>query len=189
LPDPDLAYLPEGTEDFDGYVRAIDWAANYALASHNLMNAATLAALRPFAPAFDCDPVVYCRHNYAAKERHFGQDVFVTRKGACRARVGDTVIIPGAMGGKSFICKGKGERESFESCSHGAGRAMSRTEARKRFTAEDQASASAGLECRKDASLIDEIKYAYKDVDAVLAAERDLVEPIHELREVVNVKG
>jgi tRNA-splicing ligase RtcB (3'-phosphate/5'-hydroxy nucleic acid ligase) len=189
LPDPDLAYLPEGTDDFDGYVRAIHWAADYAAASHRLMNGAAIAALSSFVPAFTEDPVVYCSHNYAAKERHFGQEVWVTRKGACRALETDVVIIPGSMGAKSFICRGKGNRDSFTSCSHGAGRAMSRTEAKRRFTVADHEAATAGVECRKDSSVIDETPGSYKSIADVMNAQTELVEVLHTVKGVLCVKG
>ena len=135
------------------------------------------------------DSVVNCHHNYIAKERHFGRDVWVTRKGAVRAQLGDMGIIPGAMGRKSFIVSGKGNRESFCSCSHGAGRMMSRTQARKQFTVEDHARETDGLECRKDEEVVDETPKAYKDIDAVMAAQSDLVDIVHTLRAVVCVKG
>jgi tRNA-splicing ligase RtcB len=132
---------------------------------------------------------VNCHHNYVVKERHFGKDVFVTRKGAVRAGEGDLGIIPGSMGARSFIVRGKGNRDSFCTCSHGAGRAMSRAEAKRRFTLEDHAAATAHVECRKDADVIDETPMAYKDIDAVMAAQADLVEVVHTLRQVVCVKG
>jgi tRNA-splicing ligase RtcB len=132
---------------------------------------------------------VNCHHNYVQKETHFGKDIFVTRKGAMSARLGELGIIPGSMGAKSYIVRGKGNPESFHSCSHGAGRTMSRTEAKRRFTIDDQVRATQGVECRKDATVIDEIPMAYKDIDAVMAAQRDLVEVVHTLKQVVCVKG
>lgn len=132
---------------------------------------------------------VNCHYNYVQKERHFGEDVLITRKGAVRAGAGELGIIPGSMGAKSFIVRGKGNAESFDSCSHGAGRAMSRNEAKRRYTLEDQARATAGVECRKDDAVIDEIPMAYKDIDAVMAAQADLVEVVHTLKQVVCVKG
>jgi tRNA-splicing ligase RtcB len=132
---------------------------------------------------------VNCHHNYVETEHHFGRDIFVTRKGAVRARLGDLGIIPGSMGARSFIVRGKGERESFCSCSHGAGRTMSRGEAKRRFSVEDHVKATEGIECRKDASVIDETPMAYKPIDQVMAAQSDLVEVVHELRQVVCVKG
>ena len=141
-------------------------------------------------PSFQADAlVVNCHHNYVRRERHFDADVWVTRKGAVRAGLGDMGIIPGSMGARSFIVRGGGNAESFESCSHGAGRAMSRGEAKRRFTPADHAAATAGVECRKDADVIDETPAAYKDIDAVMAAQSDLVEVVHTLKQVVCVKG
>lgn len=192
LPDADLAYLPEGTAHFDDYVEAVSWAQAYALANRERMMASVVAALRGSGevPAFETSgAVVNCHHNYVAREHHYGEDVLVTRKGAVRARVGDWGIIPGSMGTRSFIVRGKGNPESFESCSHGAGRAMSRAEAKRTFTLEDHAKATAGVECRKDAEVIDETPAAYKPIDAVMAAQADLVDVVHTLRQVVCVKG
>lgn len=190
LPDADLAYLPEGTELFDDYVAALSWAQDFARANRTLMMAAALAALRSVLGPFGADEeVVDCHHNYVARERHFGRDVWVTRKGAVRARTGDLGIIPGSMGTRSYIVRGKGCAEAFHSCSHGAGRAMSRAEARRRFTVEDHAKATARVECRKDADVVDETPMAYKPIDAVMHAQRDLVDVVHELRQVVCVKG
>jgi tRNA-splicing ligase RtcB len=132
---------------------------------------------------------VNCHHNYVSKEKHFGADVWVTRKGAVRAGAGELGIIPGSMGARSFIVRGKGNKESFCSCSHGAGRSMSRTEAKRRFTLEDHAKATEGVECRKDSDVIDETPMAYKDIDAVMAAQEDLVEVVHTLKQIVCVKG
>jgi tRNA-splicing ligase RtcB len=192
LPDQDLAYLPEGTDHFNDYVKAVHWAQSYAMNNRELMMAAILDAVRASAllPPFTADAeVVNCHHNYVAVEEHYGQRVFVTRKGAVRAGVNDLGIIPGSMGAKSFIVRGKGNPESFESCSHGAGRAMSRTEARRRFTVEDHVRATEGIECRKDKDVIDETPAAYKSIDAVMEAQRDLVDVVHTLRQVVVVKG
>ncbi|MCA9550560.1 MAG: RtcB family protein [Myxococcales bacterium] len=192
LPDQDLAYLSEGTEHFGHYVRAVGWAQDFARTNRDLMMQAVLTAMRhdKALPAFTTDDVaVNCHHNYVEKEHHYGQDVWVTRKGAVRAREGDLGIIPGSMGARSFIVRGKGQPESFCSCSHGAGRVMSRTEAKRRFTVEDHAKATAGIECRKDAGVLDETPAAYKDIDAVMAAQADLVEIMHTLRQVVCVKG
>ena len=154
LPDHDLAYLSEGTAHFDEYVEAVHWAQDYARINRQLMMAAVLEALRRsgILPAVEAElEVIDCHHNYVARERHFGEDVLVTRKGAVRARRGDLGIIPGSMGARSFIVRGLGNPQSFESCSHGAGRAMSRGEARRRFTLEDHAAATRAVECRKDA--------------------------------------
>jgi tRNA-splicing ligase RtcB (3'-phosphate/5'-hydroxy nucleic acid ligase) len=191
LPDENLAYLAEGTEHFQDYVDAVDWAQRFARLNREHMMRATLAVLaaqmrRPF----DVDAqAVNCHHNYVAKESHFGEDVWVTRKGAVRAGLGELGIIPGSMGTRSYIVRGKGNADSFCSCSHGAGRAMSRTEAKRRFTLADHASATANVECRKDEDVIDETPMAYKDIDAVMAAQSDLVEIVHTLRQVVCVKG
>ena len=190
LPDQDLAYFAEGTEYFDDYVAAVDWAQRYAMLNRSLMMEAALAALAVELPPFTTGELaVNCHHNYVAKEHHFGADVWVTRKGAVRARTGDLGIIPGSMGTRSYIVRGKGEAESFCSCSHGAGRVMSRGEAKRRYTVADQIKATQGVECRKDAGVIDEIPYAYKDIDAVMEAQADLVEVVHTLRQVVCVKG
>jgi len=192
LPDQDLAYLPEGTDHFDDYVKAVHWAQSFATANRELMMDAIIAAVRESAllPPFSADAeVVNCHHNYVAIEEHYGERVFVTRKGAVRAGKNDLGIIPGSMGAKSFIVRGKGNRESFESCSHGAGRVMSRTEAKRRFSIADHALATEGIECRKDAGVIDETPAAYKSIDAVMAAQRDLVDVVHTLKQLVVVKG
>jgi tRNA-splicing ligase RtcB (3'-phosphate/5'-hydroxy nucleic acid ligase) len=192
LPDRDLAYLPQGTEHFDDYVQAVHWAQSYAMTNRELMMAEILDAIRAadLLPPFTADAeVVNCHHNYVAVEEHYGQRVFVTRKGAVRAGKDDLGIIPGSMGAKSFIVRGKGNPESFESCSHGAGRAMSRTEAKRRFTIEDHVRATEGIECRKDADVIDETPAAYKSIDAVMEAQRDLVDIVHTLKQIVVVKG
>jgi tRNA-splicing ligase RtcB len=190
LPDADLAYLPEGTEHFGQYMHAVSWAQRYARANRELMMAAVMGALARFFPDVAVDEMaVNCHHNYVDTEEHFGERVLVTRKGAVRAGAGDLGIIPGSMGAKSFIVRGKGNPESFCSCSHGAGRAMSRSAARKRFTLDDHAQATAGVECRKDEGVLDETPGAYKDIDAVMAAQADLIEIVHTLRQVVCVKG
>ena len=220
LPDRDLAYLPQGTEHFEDYVRAVHWAQDYALANRELMMGNIIRAVREsgLVPEFAAGQVataasavprseasapgtksgeapvspltiVSCHHNYVAWELHYGENVLVTRKGAVRAREGDMGIIPGSMGARSYIVRGKGNPESFMSCSHGAGRAMSRAEAKRRFTVEDHVKATAGVECRKDADVIDETPMAYKSIDAVMEAQKDLVEVVHTLRQVVCVKG
>jgi tRNA-splicing ligase RtcB len=149
-----------------------------------------LDALRKSFPDLETtEEAVNCHHNYVTTEKHFGKKVFVTRKGAVRAGEGELGIIPGSMGARSFIVRGKGNHESFCTCSHGAGRAMSRAEAKRRFSLEDHAKATEGVECRKDADVIDETPMAYKDIDAVMAAQADLVEVVHTLRQVVCVKG
>lgn len=190
LPDANLAYLVERTEIFDDYVDAVDWAQQYAMHSRVLMMEATLAALAKHLPPFHVTAeAINCHHNYIAKEHHYGANVWVTRKGAVRARTGDLGIIPGSMGTGSFIVRGLGSADSFCSCSHGAGRRMSRGKAKKLITLEDHAKATAGIECRKDADVIDESPAAYKDVHAVMNAQTDLVEIVHRLHQVLNVKG
>jgi tRNA-splicing ligase RtcB len=192
LPDQDLAYFSEGADHFDDYVFAVEWAQRFARRNRDLMMEAILETLTRSRelPAFRADLMaVNCHHNYVAKEQHYGKEVFVTRKGAVRARDGDLGIIPGSMGARSFIVRGKGHPESFHSCSHGAGRAMSRREAKRRFTVEDHRRMTTGVECRKDAEVIDETPAAYKPIDKVMEAQSDLVDVVHELRQVVCVKG
>lgn len=191
LPDQDLAYLPEGSKHFYDYVAAVNWAQKYAALNRNLMMSAAITALQSVVrKPFTCDcSAINCHHNYISKEAHFGENVWVTRKGAVRARAGELGIIPGSMGARSFIVEGKGNPESFCSCSHGAGRVMSRMAAKKAFTLDDHIQATAGVECRKDIDVIDETPKAYKDIDAVMAAQSDLVEIKHTLRQVVCVKG
>ena len=193
LPDKDLAYLEEGTQHFQDYVAAVGWAQQYARTNRDLMMAQLVAAIGAPGvglPQFGLgEMAVNCHHNYVEREHHFGKDVFVTRKGAVRAGLGELGIIPGSMGARSYIVRGKGERESFCSCSHGAGRAMSRGEAKRRFSLDDHARATEGIECRKDAAVIDETPGAYKPIDDVMAAQADLVEVVHTLRQVVCVKG
>ncbi len=192
LPDENLAYLPEGTDHFGDYWKAVSWAQKFAAKNRELMMrgvvsaAQTSSGLPPFALS---DLAVNCHHNYVAREHHYGSNVLVTRKGAVRAAEGDLGIIPGSMGAKSFIVRGKGNRESFTSCSHGAGRKMSRTAAKRTFTIQDHEEATKGIECRKDADVIDETPAAYKSIDDVMNAQRDLVEIVHTLRQVVCVKG
>ena len=192
LPDANLAYLPHGTQHFDDYVEAVHWAQDFAMWNRRLMMESVVSAVRESGvlPPFEATvEVVNCHHNYVAIENHYGENVFVTRKGAVRARRGDLGIIPGSMGAKSFIVRGKGNPESFDSCSHGAGRAMSRAEAKRRFTVADHVKATAGVECRKDEDVIDETPAAYKSIEAVMEAQKDLVDVVHTLRQVVCVKG
>ena len=191
LPDRDLAYFPEGTQHFDEYVEAVEWAQGFARLNREIMMQNVVRAVRAVIPKpFESHvEAVNCHHNYVSREHHFGQNVLVTRKGAVRARRGELGIIPGSMGARSYIVRGLGNEDSFESCSHGAGRKMSRTEAKKRFTLEDHRTATAGVECRKDANVIDETPAAYKDIDAVMQAQKDLVEVVHTLKQVVCVKG
>jgi tRNA-splicing ligase RtcB len=190
LPDRDLAYLREGTAHFDDYVRAVDWAQNYAAANREAMMDIVLAALRRHLPPFEMtQEAVNCHHNYVQRERHYGKDVWVTRKGAIRAGRGELGIIPGSMGTKSYIVRGVGANESFQSCAHGAGRRMSRSAAQRRFTAADLAEQTAGVVCRKDSGVVDEIPGAYKSIDEVMENQRDLVDVVHTLKQVLCVKG
>lgn len=191
LPDQDLAYLEEGSQYFGDYVRGVGWAQRFAMLNREVMMRRVIVALKAVvSKPFDTHvEAVNCHHNYVQKETHFGQDVYVTRKGAVSARQGQLGIIPGSMGARSYIVRGKGNPESFESCSHGAGRTMSRTEAKRRFTEEDQRRATEGVECRKDAHVIDEIPMAYKDIDAVMQAQSDLVDVVYTLKQVLCVKG
>jgi tRNA-splicing ligase RtcB (3'-phosphate/5'-hydroxy nucleic acid ligase) len=192
LPDIDLAYFPEHTEHFDDYVEAVEWAQDYARRNRDLMMEQVVAAVRSSGevPPFSAEvKAINCHHNYVARESHFGENVLITRKGAVRAREGDMGIIPGSMGTRSYIVRGKGNPDSFCSCSHGAGRAMSRNEAKRRFTVEDHMRMTDGVECRKDADVIDETPAAYKSIDAVMEAQTELVEIVHTLRQVVCVKG
>jgi tRNA-splicing ligase RtcB len=192
LPDADLAYIPEGSTLFDDYMLAVGWAQDFAAANRQVMLDATIRAIVETLNRQDVtwnEESINCHHNYVERENHFGQNVLVTRKGAVRARKGDLGIIPGSMGARSYIVRGKGNPESFCSCSHGAGRAMSRGEARRRFTLADHEAATAGIECRKDESVLDETPGAYKSIDAVMAAQADLVEIVHTLHGVLCVKG
>ena len=190
LPDRNIAWLREGTESFDLYVEALGWAQDYASENRAQMLALVLEALRATLPSFEVtEHAVNCHHNYVARERHFGAEVYVTRKGAIRAGAGELGIIPGSMGARSYIVRGKGSAESFHSCAHGAGRRMSRSQAKKMFSAEDLARQTAGVECRKDVGVVDEIPGAYKDIDAVMANQADLVDVVHTLKQVVCVKG
>ncbi len=191
LPDQDLAYLEEGTEHYRDYIEAVGWAQKFArinreVMMQNLIHAVRSVIVKPFETHVEA---VNCHHNYVQQERHFGRDVMITRKGAVSARAGELGIIPGSMGAKSFIVRGKGNPESFNSCSHGAGRTMSRTEAKRRFTRADVERATQGVESRKDEGVIDEIPMAYKDIEAVMRAQDELVEVVHTLKQIVCVKG
>lgn len=191
LPDGDLAYFPEDDEDFRAYMDAVEWAQNYAIENRKAMLAAVIAAMRkeiqkPFELT---DEAINCHHNYVARENHFGRNLWITRKGAIRARDGDLGIIPGSMGQRSYIVRGKGNLEAYCSCSHGAGRRMSRAAARKRFTVADLEAQTSGVECRKDDAVLDEIPASYKDIDEVMANQADLVEVMHTLKQVLCVKG
>ena len=190
LPDRDLAYFPEGSEYFADYVEAVHWAQEYAKANRQAMLNLVVAALARHLPPFAVTTeAVNCHHNYVAKEHHFDAEVWVTRKGAIRAREGDLGIVPGSMGARSFIVRGKGNPDSFCSSAHGAGRQMSRTAARAKFTASDLSLQTEGVVCRKDNGVVDEIPGAYKDIDAVMANQSDLTEILHTLKQVVCVKG
>lgn len=193
LPDPDLAYFAEQTPEYDEYISDLNWCQQYALENREIMMTRVLKDIS-HALGFDGAPLVRlqsvnCHHNYAARENHYGENVLVTRKGAVRARVGDMGIIPGSMGARSFIVEGLGNPESFHSCSHGAGRRMSRTQANKQFTVEDLILQTAGVECRKDSGVIDEIPGAYKDIDVVMNNQRDLVRIVAQLKQFMCVKG
>lgn len=192
LPDANLAYLSEGTKHFADYMEAVGWAQEFARHNRELMMDRVLEEMRRFRglPPFEVDKqAVNCHHNYVVREHHYGKDVLVTRKGAVRAGKDELGIIPGSMGARSYIVRGKGNPKSFHSCSHGAGRVLSRTAAKQRFTLEDHRRMTEGVECRKDAGVIDETPGAYKDIDAVMAAQRDLVSVEHTLKQVVCVKG
>lgn len=194
VPDVNLAYLPEGTEYFSDYINAVGWAQKFAAANRELMLRATIKAVAEHIPGIaplenEYESAINCHHNYVARERHYGENVLVTRKGAVQAREGTLGIIPGAMGRASFIVRGKGNQESFCSCSHGAGRVMSRGEAKKRITLEDHVRETAGLECRKDADVIDESPQAYKSIQDVMRSQADLVDVVHTLRAILCVKG
>jgi tRNA-splicing ligase RtcB (3'-phosphate/5'-hydroxy nucleic acid ligase) len=194
LPDRDLAYFAEGSEWFDDYVEAVDWAQDYALLNRREMMRLVLEVVqRELSPSLNAWKVegeaINCHHNYVAQEIHFGEKLFITRKGAISARAGEMGIIPGSMGAKSYIVRGLGNPESLYSCSHGAGRRMSRTAAKRTFNCVDLEEQTRGVECRKDGAVIDEIPGAYKDIDAVMANQRDLVEIVHTLKQVLCVKG
>lgn len=190
LPDRDLAYFPEGAEHFADYVEAVQWAQDYALQNRQSMLDLVLAALtRRLPPFVVTSEVVNCHHNYVTQEHHYGANVWVTRKGAIRAREGDLGIVPGSMGARSYIVRGKGHPESFCSSAHGAGRRMSRTAAEKQFTTADLAQQTAGVICRKDQGVVDEIPGAYKDIEQVMTHQSDLTEIVHTLKQVVCVKG
>jgi tRNA-splicing ligase RtcB (3'-phosphate/5'-hydroxy nucleic acid ligase) len=190
LPDRDLAYFEEGAQYFDDYLEAVQWAQAYAMSNRREMMRLILDALARVLPPFMITKeAINCHHNYVALEQHFGAQVYLTRKGAISARAGELGIIPGSMGAKSYIVCGKGNPESFCSCSHGAGRRMSRTQAKKQFSYRDLETQTAGVECRKDEGVLDEIPGAYKDIDTVMANQSDLVEVVHTLKQVVCVKG
>lgn len=190
LPDRDLSYFSEGSQLFDDYVEAVDWAQDYAMLNRREMMRRVVAALEPHVPPFTLDgEAINCHHNYVAQEAHFGHKLYVTRKGAISAREGELGIIPGSMGARSYIVRGKGNAQSFCSCSHGAGRRMSRSEAKRKFNRFDLAEQTQGIECRKDGGVVDEIPAAYKDIEQVMAHQSDLVDIVHTLKQVVCVKG
>ena len=192
LPAPDLAYFIKGTREFQDYWNDLEWAQGYAMKNREVMMNRLLKVFNKMfnkGKAFRPEITVNCHHNYVAEETHYGENVFVTRKGAINAEAGRYGIIPGSMGAKSFIISGLGKPESFNSCSHGAGRKMSRTKAKKQFTREDLELQTKGVECRKDKGVIDEIPGAYKDIDKVMRNQADLVEVVAELKQVVCVKG
>lgn len=192
LPDRDLAYLPEGTQHFDDYVKAVEWAQQYAMLNRKVMLRRLVDVMKKHFPQMEIDlenRAINCHHNYISREHHFGKNCIVTRKGAVRARKGELGIIPGSMGTRSYIVEGLGNEDSFHSCSHGAGRTMSRTKAKATFTLEDHMKATEGVECRKDADVIDETPAAYKDIDQVMTNQTDLVRPLHTLKQVLCVKG
>ncbi len=190
LPDKDLAYFSEGSVLFDDYVDAVEWAQDYAMINRREMMRRVVDAVTRHLPPFRLDgEAINCHHNYVSRETHGGERLFITRKGAIAAHEGEMGIIPGSMGARSYIVRGKGNPESFCSCSHGAGRRMSRTEAKRRFSRFDLAEQTSGIECRKDPGVIDEIPAAYKDIDQVMAHQTDLVEVVHTLRQVICIKG
>jgi len=190
LPDRDLAYFPEGARHFDDYVEAVGWAQDYARANREQMMDLVLGAMRRHLPSFDVTGgAVNCHHNYVERETHYGEPVWLTRKGAIRAGAGELGIIPGSMGARSYIVRGKGSAESFQSCAHGAGRRMSRNEAKRRFSTSDLEKQTSGVVCRKDKGVIDEIPGAYKSIDEVMANQSDLVDVVHTLKQVICVKG
>jgi tRNA-splicing ligase RtcB len=190
LPDRDLAWLDEGSPEFADYMEAVGWAQDYARTNREVMMGLVLGAMRRHLRPFELtEEAVNCHHNYVSREHHFEADVWVTRKGAIRAGAGELGIIPGSMGARSYIVRGKGNAESFHSCAHGAGRKMSRTAAQKQFTAADLERQTEGVVCRKDSGVVDEIPGAYKDIDRVMANQADLVEVVHTLKQVLCVKG
>lgn len=190
LPDDDLAYFSEGTDLFDDYLQAAQWAQDYAQTNRKRMMSEVLDLLKQKLPSFKQEKeVIDCHHNYVAYEEHFGEELLITRKGAISAREGEVGIIPGSMGAKSYIVRGLGNPQSFQSCSHGAGRQMSRSAAKRRFNRFDLAEQTRGIECRKDGGVVDEIPGAYKDIDQVMDNQKDLVEVLHTLRQVLCIKG
>lgn len=190
VPDKDLSYFAEGSASFNDYVEAVEWAQNYAFENRREMMRLILEAIRPLLPPFQMTKeAINCHHNYVSRENHFGEDLLITRKGAIRAGQDELGIIPGSMGARSYIVKGKANPESFCSCSHGAGRKMSRNKAKLLFSQDDLIQQTQGIECRKDAGVIDEIPSAYKDIDQVMANQSDLIEIVHTLKQILCIKG
>lgn len=190
VPDKDLSYFAEGSNSFDDYVEAVEWAQEYAFENRREMMRLILEAIRPLLPPFQMTKeAINCHHNYVSQENHFGEDLLITRKGAIRAGLDELGIIPGSMGAHSYIVKGKANPESFCSCSHGAGRKMSRSKAKLLFGQDDLIQQTQGIECRKDSAVIDEIPSAYKDIDQVMANQSDLIEIVHTLKQVLCIKG
>lgn len=191
VPDIDLAYIPEDTEEFQDYMSVIDWAQKYAFKNREVMMDNVISVLQNHIqkPFMITQEAINCHHNYVVKENHFGDNLWITRKGAIRAREGDLGIIPGSMGQRSYIVKGKGNKESYCSCSHGAGRKMSRTKARNTFTTNDLIAQTQGVECLKTEAILDEIPSAYKDIEEVMESQTDLVDVVHTLKQVLCVKG
>lgn len=191
LPDANLAYLSDDSTEFADYVEAVQWAQDYAFENRRVMMKRTIAAMRRHinVPFSITQEAINCHHNYVEQEEHFGKKLWVTRKGAIRAREGDLGVIPGSMGQRSYIVRGKGNIDSYCSCAHGAGRKYSRTAARKHFTVDDLREQTEGVECRKDAAVLDELPAAYKDIDEVMENQKDLVEVLYTLKQVVCVKG
>jgi len=190
LPDRDLAWFGEHTKPFDDYLDAVGWAQDYAFANRREMMRLIIEALRRELPAFETTgEAINCHHNYVRREKHFGEMLYVTRKGAISARKDELGIVPGSMGTRSYIVRGKGSPESLLSCAHGAGRRMSRAEAKRRYSRADLVAQTEGVECRKDKGVLDEIPGAYKDIDQVMADQTDLVDIVHTLKQIVCVKG
>lgn len=190
VPDKDLSYFAEGSTSFDDYVEAVEWAQAYAYENRREMMRLILEAIRPLLPSFQLTKeAINCHHNYVSQEQHDGENLLITRKGAIRAGKDELGIIPGSMGARSYIVRGKGHPDSFCSCSHGAGRKMSRNKAKHLFNQQDLIQQTQGIECRKDAGVIDEIPAAYKDIDQVMAHQSDLIEVVHTLKQVLCIKG
>ena len=189
LPDPDLAYLPEDSEEFHDYKQAVTLAQRFAWQNRLFMRNAIHTVLTRTGLVYNQQLLVHCHHNYISWERHFGENIMVTRKGAVRVENGQLGIIPGSMGARTYIVEGLGNRESFCTCSHGAGRAMGRRQAQRTFTVVEHAAATVGVECDKTADTLDETPAAYKNIEAVMTAQADIVKPVYVLKQFLNVKG